>query len=355
MALSRRFRAWRQLVRAHPGSLHAHPGSFSAHLDSPYAHPGSFPSHLDSPFAHPGSPFAHPGSPFAHPGSPFAHPGSFSARPGSFSAHPGSLSAHPGSPSAHPGSLYARPGSLYARPGSLYAHPGSFSAHPGSFSAHPGSFSAHLDSPFAHPDSFSARPGSPFAHPDSFSAHLDSPFAHPDSFSARTGTPAPQRATPRRSSGPRVQHGRRQGRPEFDRGAAAGDSTATGPGPSRSGCPIPCTLATMSLPPTGPTASPRLFVWVNDVTEVRPLSAFAAKGRATLGRGKENDVQIDHSSVSRLHAILHFGPPARDRGPRQPERHIGPRATWWPPTSCSRSAPSAGRCGRELDSLGCSG
>ena len=57
----------------------------------------------------------------------------------------------------------------------------------------------------------------------------------------------------------------------------------------------------------------------NDVQSALELAVFAggrvtrhplpAEGRVSLGRSTENDVQIDDSSVSRRHAIIHLGPP----------------------------------------------
>ncbi|AUX39593.1 uncharacterized protein SOCE26_009870 [Sorangium cellulosum] len=56
----------------------------------------------------------------------------------------------------------------------------------------------------------------------------------------------------------------------------------------------------------------------NDAQNALELAVFAggrvsrhplpAEGRVSLGRSKENDVQIDDSSVSRRHALLHLGP-----------------------------------------------
>jgi two-component system response regulator AtoC len=58
----------------------------------------------------------------------------------------------------------------------------------------------------------------------------------------------------------------------------------------------------------GRSTGPRLVVVWNGGTLVHPLPA---EGSLVIGRGAEADVRIDHTSVSRRHAILHLGEPMR--------------------------------------------
>ncbi len=51
-----------------------------------------------------------------------------------------------------------------------------------------------------------------------------------------------------------------------------------------------------------------LAVFAGDQVEVHPLPA---DGRVSIGRAADNDVRVEHPSVSRRHAVLHLGPPLR--------------------------------------------
>ena len=69
----------------------------------------------------------------------------------------------------------------------------------------------------------------------------------------------------------------------------------------------------MDLPSGSPDAGPevpsgplQLAVFVDEVVVVYPLPET---GGVTIGRSSENQVRIDHPSVSRRHALFHIGPP----------------------------------------------
>lgn len=47
------------------------------------------------------------------------------------------------------------------------------------------------------------------------------------------------------------------------------------------------------------------------------ISELRNRGQVSLGRDAINEIQIDHPSVSRRHAVIRLGPPDRDRGPWQ--------------------------------------
>jgi two-component system, NtrC family, response regulator AtoC len=51
-----------------------------------------------------------------------------------------------------------------------------------------------------------------------------------------------------------------------------------------------------------------LTVFAGDAVVVHPLPA---SGAIAIGRAEGNDVRVDHTSVSRRHAVLHVGPPLR--------------------------------------------
>lgn len=52
----------------------------------------------------------------------------------------------------------------------------------------------------------------------------------------------------------------------------------------------------------------QLTVLLAGSKRIHPLPLF---GQVTIGRGEDNDIRIDDSSVSRSHARLHLGPPLR--------------------------------------------
>ena len=62
------------------------------------------------------------------------------------------------------------------------------------------------------------------------------------------------------------------------------------------------------MDPPSPASPLELAVCVGDALEARPLPL---RGSVSIGRAVENDVRIDHPSVSRRHAVLHLGPPLR--------------------------------------------
>ena len=64
----------------------------------------------------------------------------------------------------------------------------------------------------------------------------------------------------------------------------------------------------IDLSSSSPAAPLELAVCVGDVLEARPLPP---RGSVSIGRAEDNDVRIDHPSVSRRHAVLHLGPPLR--------------------------------------------
>jgi DNA-binding NtrC family response regulator len=58
----------------------------------------------------------------------------------------------------------------------------------------------------------------------------------------------------------------------------------------------------------GPRSRLLLDVYTGGTVSTHPLPE---SGQVTIGRAEDNDVRIDHASVSRKHVVLHLGPPLR--------------------------------------------
>jgi two-component system response regulator AtoC len=59
--------------------------------------------------------------------------------------------------------------------------------------------------------------------------------------------------------------------------------------------------------PIGQRVSGRFRLLVVDDTEILGTHPLPESGSVTIGRGSDNNVQIDHDSISRRHAVLHIG------------------------------------------------